>query len=281
MAATDRDDQGVRRRLDDALHVVDEAFANEPDVGPVRGCTRCYLESELALLGGDPGLVPDSLVREFAEEVLDHWDTEQYGSLWRRFAPRIIRLVVVNEPGIDMGRLLRGLGPYGARFGDWSAAQRSAILDVLGTALDFALVGGRPPAEVVDLLGAVSHVDHDPTPWTDRLDSLTGPYADAGLARVALYWAIELLWDELPQWWWHPDDPIALGTRWLCSARVRDRLQRFADLHPRCKTAKDALLAIDALKRGDLPPWWYPTYGYDPARDNSLHRLMHPAPVMP
>jgi hypothetical protein len=53
------------------MQAVHEAFAAEPDVGRVDGCTRCYLESELALLGGDPRLVPDSLVREFAEEVLD------------------------------------------------------------------------------------------------------------------------------------------------------------------------------------------------------------------
>jgi hypothetical protein len=72
-------------------------------------------ESELALLGGDPRPVPDSLVREFAEEVLDHWDEQQYGPMWRRFAPRIIPLLVVNESGIDVCRLLRGLGPVRRR----------------------------------------------------------------------------------------------------------------------------------------------------------------------
>jgi hypothetical protein len=275
VAAVDQDDRDVRLRLDNALHAVDEAFADEPDVGPVRGCTYCYRESELALLGGEPRLVPDSLVREFAEEVLDHWEEQQYGLLWRRLAPRIIRLLVSNEPGIDVGRLLRGLGPHGAGFHGWPAQQRSAILDALGAALDSALIDGRPPADVVDLLGAVSHVDHDSTPWTDRLDSLTGPYADAGLVRAVCYWAIELLWEDAPHWWWNPDDPIALGTRWLCSAPVRDRIQQFAELHPLCKTAKDALLAIDTLQRGDYSPWLCRGYGYHRAHDNGRDHLVH------
>lgn len=275
MTAADRDDQGVRRRLDVAMRAVDAAFADEPNVGSVDGCTYCYPESDLALLGGDPRLVPDPLLREFAEEVQDHWTEQQYGPLWRRLAPRIIRLLVVNEPGIDVGRLLRGLGPYGAGFHGWPAPQRSAILDVLGAALDFALVDGRPPADVVDLLGAVSHLDHDPAPWTDRLDSLTGNNADAGLIRVACYWTVELLWEDAPHWWWHPDDPIALGTRWLCSTRVHDRIQRFAQLHPQCKTAKDALLAIDALQRGDFSPWLCRGYGYDRAGDNALGHLAY------
>ena len=274
MGSADRDDRDIRLRLDNALHAVDEAFADEPDVGPVHGCTRCYLESELALLSGDPRLVPDSLVREFAEEVLDHWDQQQYGPLWRHFAPRIIRLLV-SEPGIDPGRLLRGLGPYGAGFHDWPAPQRSAILDTLSAALDFALVDGRPPYDVVDLLGAVSHIDHDPTPWTDRLESLTGPNADAGMVRLACYWAIELLWGDAPHWWWHPDDPLALGTRWLLSPPVHDRIQRFAELHPRCKTAKDALLAIDTLERDDFSPWLCRGYGYDRAGNSDLGHLVY------
>jgi hypothetical protein len=138
------------------------------------------------------------------------------------------------------------------------------------------------------LLGAVSHVDHDLTPWTDRLDSLTGPYADAGLVRMACYWAIELLWEDEPNWWWYPDDSIASGTRWLCSTRVHDRLQRFAELHPQCRTAKDALLALDALQRSDFSPWLCRSYGYDRAGDgdgdlgHSVHRIIpRPGKVTP
>jgi hypothetical protein len=280
-SAVDRDDRGVRDRLEVALSVVDEVFADQPDVGVIDGCTYCYLESDLVLLGGDPSRIPDSLVARFAEEVLDHWTPEQYGPLWRRLAPRVIRLLVARQPGIDPGLLLRGLGPYGAGLTDWPAAQRSAMLDVLGAALDLALVDGRPPTEVVELLGGISHVDHELSPWTGRLDTLTGQFAEAGMARLACNWAIDLLCGNEPFWWWYPDDPIALGTAWLCSARVYDRIERFAVAAPRCKTAHDALVAIVALQRGDTSPWWYPTARANRARDSSLRGFVHLIPGMP
>jgi hypothetical protein len=256
------------------MTVIDEVFAGQPPVGTVAGCTYCYHESDLTRLGGDPSQVPDSLVAEFATEVTDHWEPEQYGPLWRRLAPRIIRLLVSREPGIDPGLLLRGLGPFGAGFTDWPPAQRSAILDVLGSAVDLAMIDGRPPNEVVDLLGAVSQIGHDVAPWTHRLDTLTGPYADAGVTRLVTHWAINLLWGEEPSWWWYPDDPILLATTWLCSEQVYARIGKFAAVHPRCKTANDAMAAIVALRHGGHSPWFYPTYGHDRARDSSLRDLV-------
>jgi hypothetical protein len=263
------------------MNAVDEAFADQPEVGPVEGCTRCYLQPELDLLGGDPRLVPDDLVGGFAEEVQDHWTSQQYGPLWRRLAPRIIRLLVVQQPGVDAGLLLRGLGPYGAGFTDWPAQQKSAILDVLGAVLDVALIDGRPPEAVLDRLGAVSHIGHDVTPWTRRLDTLTGPHAEAGLVRLACRWAVDLLWDDEPSWWWYPDDPAAIGVAWLSSRPVRGRITGFAAVHPGCKTATDALAAIERLADAAVSPWSYPTYGYDRARNSGLRHLLHLIPGMP
>ncbi|WP_143446645.1 hypothetical protein [Kibdelosporangium aridum] len=52
-------------------------FAGVPRVGGrVDGCTYCYSESDLELLGGDPADVPDSLVSSFAREVIDHWSED-------------------------------------------------------------------------------------------------------------------------------------------------------------------------------------------------------------
>jgi hypothetical protein len=275
----ERDDLGARRRLDSALDAVDAAFAHEPDVGIVDGCTYCFSESDLGLLGGDPRLVSDDLVGRFARKVTDHWSPEQYGPLWRRFAPRIIRLLAAPSAR-EVGLLVRGMGSDMAGFGDWPAAQRSVILGAFGAALDVALVDGRPPWEVVDLVGAVSHVDRDIAPWTARLETLSGPSADAGFVRLVCDWALDLIWEHDPYWWWYPEDPIALGTAWVCSAPVSDRIGRFADLHPHCKNARDALTAIAALRVGDEYPWPYPPRGRERARRSGLRDFVKLIPGM-
>lgn len=55
----------------------------------------------------------------------------------------------------------------------------------------------------------------------------------------------------------------AIVREWVFSAAVRGRVRRFAATHPACKNASDALLAYDALDRGDRSPWYYPAVGYD------------------
>ncbi|MFC7220597.1 hypothetical protein ACFQLX_20900 [Streptomyces polyrhachis] len=44
----------------------------------------------------------------------------------------------------------------------------------------------------------------------------------------------------------------------------RARVAAFAVRNPRCKTAADALIALDRLQAGDHSPWLYPT-------ENALH----------
>jgi hypothetical protein len=278
--ADDRDDEGARGRLDAALNAVVEAFAMESGVGHIDGCARCFDDDELAILDGDTDLVPDSLVCRFAQKDTYHWEPEQYQQLWRRLAPRIIRLLVSPEPGTDPGLLLRGLGPARAGFSDWPASQRSAMINVLGAALDVALTDGRTPHDVLDLLGAASQVDEDVTPWTARIDTLTGPRADAGLVRLASYWALHLIHGYKPHWWWYPDEPIAIGTRWLSSPRVRERVGRFAAAYPLCRTAADAEAAIDALGHPGVWPWPYPTNGYDRTPNSRLGQFVHLIPGM-
>lgn len=273
MGVAQRDDRGARGRLGVAVAELDDAFAPEPNVGLVDGCLRCFSEAELAMLGGDPASIPDELVRAFAEKVDDHWSPEQYGPLWRRLAPSIIRRLLSADPAADGGRLLRGLGVKAAGFADWPARQRSAIRTVLQAALDVALIDGRPPDQVLGLLGAVAHVDHDVTPWTDGVDTLIGPYADAGFVRLTNHWAFERYWGHDPHWSWYSDDPTALGHTWLRSASVQDRIGRFAAAHPLCKTAADALAVIDAMNRGVDLPRTHPLVTDDQARDSALSHL--------
>ncbi|WP_406724063.1 hypothetical protein WJ438_04535 [Streptomyces sp. GD-15H] len=83
------------------------------------------------------------------------------------------------------------------------------------------------------------------------------PEADAGLVRLALDWATNLLWEELRFTWWYDGDPQVIAA-WLPTQRAR--IATFATRHPRCKTAADALIAVDRLRAGHHSPWLYP-YG--------------------
>jgi hypothetical protein len=170
---------------------------------------------------------------------------------------------VINNPtGGDLGLLMRGLGWPHARFAEWPREQQATVRATLEAALAVALTDGRAPRDVVELLGAVASLDHDVVPWLHRIDELTGPAADAGLVRLAGYWAVDLTWGEEPNWWWFPDDPNGPVRDWFRSPAVRDRVQAFADRNPRCKNAADALIAIDSFG-GDEGVWFYPGYGYD------------------
>ena len=78
------------------LDELQRTFAQVPRVGNVDGCTHCWTADNLRALGGDPAWVPDDIVVLFAQEVPSHWVREQYGSLWRTFAGRILRLVAAH-----------------------------------------------------------------------------------------------------------------------------------------------------------------------------------------
>jgi len=170
------------------------------------------------VLGGDPALVPDSLVAKFAREVTDHWSEVQYGPLWRGLAPRILSLL---ERAPDE-MLLRGLTD--AHFADWRDEQRVAVREALCGMLARAVTGDRSARDVATLVGAAAHVDQDLVPWLDYLDTL-GADADAGIARLARHWSAG---DE-PTLWWHPSDPAAPIRDWLYSDALYERLSRAGD----------------------------------------------------
>lgn len=243
---------------DAALAAADHVFMHVSRIEKLDGCGFCYSAEELAQLGGDPSSVSDDLVRRFAQEGIDHWNEDQYQIAWRRLAGRILRLLDAKDQGIDVGRLLQGLGYPCNNLDDWPEHERAAVLRVLRATLDLWMVDGRAPDEIIELLGALAHVHNDITPWFAQIDASVEPAIQAGLVRLAANWAADLLWDETPSWWWYPEDPAGLARQWLCSDAVQGRLTDFAARNPRCKNAADAIVATQSLATDSHGLWLYP-----------------------
>lgn len=247
-------------------------FADVPPLDePVDGCGRCFTDEELALLRGDPTLVPDALAGHFARKEPWHWGEAQYGLLWRRLAPRIVPQLL--EQHTEPGMLLRGLFAPHTAFGAWPAAERAALMAAFTAALTLALTDGREPESIMDLLDGLTQASGDVLVWLAHIDAMAGPLADAGVVRLVYGWALDLLWGDVVSWWSHGDHTPTV-TAWLCSRAVRDRLTRFAGTHPRCKNAAAALIAVDHLATGRRSPWYYPGYVYQCVQDSSLRGLV-------
>lgn len=246
----------------DALAEVDRAFASPPELSrPVGGCTRCFAESDLLALGGDSATVSEDLLGEFMRKSVDHGDADQYAVLWRRLLPRALRSWgpggdAAGTLAMELGRL----GSPGAQLTRWPMAERVAVERAFGALLALGVIDGRPVWEVTDLIEGIAHATGGLERWLDHLGALRGPGSDAGVVRLVLGWATELLWGELDFSWWYDGDPQVIAG-WLPSQR--DRVAGFAVRHPGCKTATDALIALERLQSGDESPWFYP-YGADP-----------------
>jgi hypothetical protein len=260
MLGSDFSDPSIMWR--DALAQVDRAFASPPRLDrPVGGCTRCFAESELQALGGDSAAVSDELLGQFMRKAVDHWDTDQYAVLWRRFLPRALRSWGPGgdsggSPALEMGRL----DSSGAHLTQWPMAERVAIERAFGVLLAVGVIDGLPVSEVTDLIEGIAHATGSLEQWLGHVGALRGPGSDAGVVRLVLGWATDLLWEELDFSFWYDGDPQVIA-RWVPSQR--DRVAAFAARHPGCKTAADSLIAVERLQSGDEGPWFYP-YGPDP-----------------
>jgi hypothetical protein len=243
-----------------ALAEADRVFASPPALDrPVSGCTYCTPEPELRILGGDPAAVPDDVLGHFMRETVSHWDKDQYPVLWRRLMPRALRYWGPGGEGTDPALEIGHLGGDGAGLAGWPAPERAAVEQAFRALLAISLTDGRPPGSITDLVEGIAHATGDLRPWLDHLAALPGPAADAGLVRLTFDWATDLLWEDFDFTWWHDGDPRLIAA-WLPTQRPR--VASFAARHPRCKTASDALTAIDHLGAGDHSPWAYP-YGTD------------------
>jgi hypothetical protein len=262
-----------------ALAAMDEAFAGIRGVGRVDGCGRCYSEEELRLLGGDPALVPEGLVGHFAQKHAGHWSDAQYAQMWQGLAPRIVRQLL-DAPTPEW--MLRGLASPESHFHTWSAARSTSLLDALGVALDIAMTDGRSYHHVDNLLEALS--DAAPlTDWLGRIERLDGHAADAGFVRLAFGWATEFASGGDLDWsFFDPEhDPTDVARDWLCTPAVADRLLRWLTAHPRCKTAADTTIAVDAVLRGDNQGIWLRLLDSDDPRCRSLSWLTSREPGAP
>ncbi|MFI2761966.1 hypothetical protein ACH5A3_24380 [Streptomyces echinatus] len=240
------------------LAEADRVFSSPPELDrPVGGCTYCTPESELRILGGNPAAVPDDLLGHFMREVVSHWEADQYPVLWRRLMPRALRYWGPDGASADPSAEIGHLGQHGAKLADWPAPERAVVEKAFRAVLTIALTDGLPSMAVTDLLEGIAHATGDMEPWLEHIAGLAGPEADAGLVRLALDWATDLLWEDFRFTWWYDGDPQVIAA-WLPTQRVR--IATFATRHPRCKTAADALIALDRLRDGDHSPWLYP-YG--------------------
>lgn len=254
------------KRLEAALVAADRVFAALPAIGRVEGCGHCYGDDELRALGGPVSEVPDGLVRQFAQEVPDHWEQGQYGVLWRRFAVRIVGMVARDHSSVLVEWMLRGPGAPEAGFDLWPPRHQDVLVDLYVALLDVAVVGWRA-GEVVDVLDGMAYLPQGLGFWLSHLESVSGPGAEAGLVRLAAELAAELA-EQLASYGktalpWFRTGPEVGETleRWLMSQPVRDRVAGFAFAHPSCGTAALAVFTIDHLALG-------PGYAEDLAVDS-------------
>lgn len=213
-------------------------------MGRVKGCTYCYPEEELVLLGGDPALVSPDLAGTFAREVLDHWDPEQYGQVWRSLAPRIVRAFEEDSREATF----RGLPDAGFR--TWPQAEQDALIAAVTEIVTRVVTSDRTAYETQEYVAAAAHIDRDLTPWLRHLDTLTGPAADRGVAALAEYWAKDVRAGSSPTLWWWPEDPNAALRAWLRSDPLQRRLTRLDE------TGTLATIAEIEETDADEEHWW-------------------------
>jgi hypothetical protein len=216
------------------------------------GCLYCFQQEELDRLSG-PVLdsISDEVICRFAGKNPEHWSPDQHSELWRRFIPRIIRLLLGPQMS-EARRLLASLHPEHGYLQGWSGVEREAVFDALRTVWIVAVADCPKPFDVVALLEGLAQVTGDPTPWLHHLDQATDAGMETGFVRFVAFAATELhpdkdsFWDL--QWSWG-DDSSDLLRDWLCSAPVAARIQQFLATRPTDTSAKTAGTALQILRQ--------------------------------
>ncbi|WP_405899839.1 hypothetical protein OG242_22325 [Streptomyces sp. NBC_00727] len=163
-----------------ALDALDRAFAAESPF-PVTGCTYCYAEQDLAELSGPLRLISEDLVASVAAEVPDHWD--DFPRLYRRLAPRIVRLLVTGRLHVDEELIASRLVQAG--WTTWEPPLTEALRDVWVTWWRSTLdthPGG--PVSIRDTLSLITVTTGSMRPWLDTWAATRTPAADAQLADL-------------------------------------------------------------------------------------------------
>ncbi|MFD9704756.1 hypothetical protein [Lentzea sp. NPDC059081] len=134
----------------------------------MKGCGLCWTEAELELLDGDPALVPDAVVWQFAWEVEDHFAPEEYAPAWRRIGHRVVGLL----DGDPDSRLTMGLSWAG--FAEWPEAERAALRAQVTDVVLRAAADEERWRDLSELVQAAAQLDQSLTPWLRLVETLPG-----------------------------------------------------------------------------------------------------------
>ncbi|MEV0649710.1 hypothetical protein AB0I28_31085 [Phytomonospora sp. NPDC050363] len=236
-----------RADLDAALDRLDLVFTDPPPLPePVRGCGYCWRDGELAALGLPPGKVPEEILRQFVDEVVDHLDfDDQYPILWRRLAPRILRRIAAGEHRWSTRYGIK-LGEYGAKLSTWPAPEREAVVDVLH-ALLAEHAGRYPHGGFSDVLDGLINASGEAASWLDRLDQVAG--IESELIMFGLDFADQKLWghgSNGPAAFSAPEEELV--AEWLVGAGFGRRLEGHLAAYPDCVNARFAAAAVAELR---------------------------------
>jgi len=216
--------------MEELLAAVDRAFADPPDVDVSGGCCHCNTEADVALLSGDLDLVPTGLVYHALIYSVSYLPSEQWQPLWRRLAPNAVRLLA-HDRGDDWSDWALSRLAY-ADLPAWPEVERVALENAFAGILETALTHGDTGENVSKLVDGLACAYDDIAPWLARIDAITDPRADEGVVRLVHEW-IEVLWSRLHKFeWWRAGDANAIMRAWLCSAAVRERVDRYEASHP-------------------------------------------------
>ena len=138
----------------------------------MKGCGLCWTEAELELLDGDPALVPDEVVWQFAWEAEDHFEPGEFGPAWRRLAHRVVGLLD-DDPD---SRLTAGLTWAGWQ--EWPEAERAALHAQVTDVVLRAAANEERRKGLGELVQAAAQLDQSMVPWLSLVDTLPDEVAE-------------------------------------------------------------------------------------------------------
>ncbi|MGW0857931.1 hypothetical protein [Streptomyces sp. NPDC002690] len=208
----------VSEQLTATLDALDRAFASEVPF-PVTGCMYCYDERDFTELSGPLHLMTDDVVSSVAAKVPDHW--EDFPRLYRRLAPRIIRLLVTGELHIDEELIASRLVQAG--WTTWDSPLTEALRDVWSAWWQSTLHTHPSPVSARDSLSVITVATNSLRPWLNIWTATRTPAADAHLADLVDDVMFECEITDLRMGFYEEYDASTELLGWLLSD-VRDRV---------------------------------------------------------
>ncbi|MFJ5991046.1 hypothetical protein [Lentzea sp. NPDC092896] len=191
-------------------------------------------EADLMLLDGDPELVSDDLLQNFAWHQSGCFDEDEYRNAWRRLAYRVVQ-VLEDDPNIALAE-----GMMLARPLTWPEDERAALRAQLTDALRRAAGDEERWPALEALFQAAARLDESLTPWLRLVDTfpdevvtyLAGSWASAVQCTTEGDYGYTLDWED--------PTPGEEMREWLFRPALRDRLSEMDS-----EAAQDVYLQID------------------------------------